>query len=143
MSCFAGLDFTRATSLGNSTGCTLSCSGNSTQICGGPLANSLYRMTSVPVLSAIGTIPKTSQGCWAEGAPRRLPQLLLDDPNNMTQDLCAYMANLEGFPLFGVQFSRECFGGKCMSPPVDSMGATSGAIMQTSTKNESSFCSPN
>ena len=106
--------------------CSMPCSGDATQVCGGPNANSLYRLT-------IGTpkIPVSYDyvGCYADtnSSDRRMWRRLGTGPGGGNLDIpmgpteCAQRANITGYPYFAIStpiaglgetFGYTCWGGE-------------------------------
>ncbi|KAJ3067414.1 hypothetical protein HDU98_009369, partial [Podochytrium sp. JEL0797] len=81
----------------NSDMCKMSCYGDETQICGGPLALSMYE-----------TISYTDLGCFEESTPRMLENRI-EVSEDMTVDKCARLSAAAGFHLFGLEYGVECW----------------------------------
>ncbi|EFJ47699.1 hypothetical protein VOLCADRAFT_91721 [Volvox carteri f. nagariensis] len=109
--CYGGSDMARAVSLGPSNGCTLSCLGDPSEICGGGWAIDIYET------SPSGMASKYSSGyigCFADDADRVLPERLADNDPNMSVSYCRNLAKAAGLPYFGVEYGQECYGGSDM-----------------------------
>ncbi|KAJ3065000.1 hypothetical protein HDU98_011600 [Podochytrium sp. JEL0797] len=96
--CWVGNAFEYIPANLNSTACTMECTGNSTEICGGSLALSVYE-----------TFSYTDLGCFEESTPRLLENRL-EASEDMTVEKCARLSAAAGFHLFGLQYGVECWG---------------------------------
>lgn len=68
-----------------------------------------------PVVKDIVSGTWKSQGCWTEPQNRALPDKMYAD-DNMTLESCAKFCGDNGFPLFGAEYTRECWCGKALDP---------------------------
>jgi hypothetical protein len=96
-----------------SSACTMSCSGNSSQICGGPSALSLYSYTGY--IAPLQTTPQIGsylyQGCWTDnvqGSGRSLKAYSFTNTTGMTEELCVGTCQAKGYAWAGVEYSQEC-----------------------------------
>jgi hypothetical protein len=97
-SCFCGNSYGR---YGTSKNCTVPCSGNSTETCGGGWANSVF---------ATGASGHVAFGCFADRADRDLPYLA-GTSNTMTNESCVASCVKTGYKYAGVQAGIYCFCG--------------------------------
>lgn len=97
-SCFCGNDYGR---YGTSNNCTMTCGGDSEQLCGGEWANTVFEL-------------RASLGCFADTTDRDLDGLWFSDAN-MTPNVCISRCESEGFAYAGVQFATNCFCGNTYS----------------------------
>ncbi|EFJ50832.1 hypothetical protein VOLCADRAFT_88158 [Volvox carteri f. nagariensis] len=72
--CYGGNDLVLATSLGTSAACTMNCTGDNSQICGGPWSNSLYSLIASQELGH-RTRPFGRCSSWPLKKP---PEMLVD-----------------------------------------------------------------
>ena len=116
----AGLQYTRecycGTTLSSSAataqpGCTMPCSGNATQICGGSSRLSVYNYTLYappqhkPVITGYGFV-----GCYTDANPRTLDKYSFSSAN-MTQEMCVGGCAAKGYTVAGAEYASQCFCG--------------------------------
>src|SRR5256714_5767278 len=101
--CFCGSSLASNTS---STSCSMACAGNSSQICGGPYALSLYSYTGyiapLQTTTIIGNY--TYQGCWTDnvqGSGRSLKGYSFTNTTGMTEELCVGICQTKGYAWAG------------------------------------------
>lgn len=68
--------------------------------------------------------PDEFRGCYAEGAPRTLPDLLANSSAAMTPTVCRDLALAGGYRLYATQNGALCYGGYV--PPADARKAPGG-----------------
>ncbi|KAG8845972.1 hypothetical protein FRB96_002198 [Tulasnella sp. 330] len=114
--CFCGNSMTVSTP---STGCSLTCGGDSSQICGGGWALNVYKTsaTAPPTTSAW-----TSMGCYVDQSARTLAAATFTDAA-MTPALC--QTKCAGYAYSGVEYGTECYCANSMSNSATSSGCTS------------------
>ncbi|KAK5990459.1 WSC domain-containing protein [Cladobotryum mycophilum] len=109
------------------SGCTMTCNGNSTEFCGGGGRLNLYSngavstpsSTSGPAPTGIcptqpGTIGQFQwYGCYTEGTNTRALNSKTYADDGMTLETCASFC--AGYTYFGVEYSRECYCGNSLS----------------------------
>ena len=89
---------------GPSAGCTVKCSGDTTETCGGSYANSVYAAKAV-------TIPAPKYlGCFADGVPHDLADSAYNSGYGTTES-CIADCTYHGFLYAGTQLSTQCFCG--------------------------------
>lgn len=123
--CFCGSAY--APDSTSSSGCTMACSGNSTQICGGPNRLTAYRYTvdipststtsAAPTATALNvTIPTGWQyiGCVTEGTSGRALGGYSTSAGNLTNEMCMAACQTKGYTLAGTEYSGECFCGNAI-----------------------------
>ncbi|KAG8846898.1 hypothetical protein FRB96_001743 [Tulasnella sp. 330] len=119
--CYCGNSMTASVT---STACTLTCGGDSSQICGGSWAISIYRSSSSATTTTSSSptpTSATSLGCYADQAARTLSGASFTDPA-MTPSLC--QTKCAGFAYFGVEYSTECYCAASMSSTQTSTGCS-------------------
>ncbi|KAI5236520.1 hypothetical protein E4T42_09446 [Aureobasidium subglaciale] len=100
-------------------GCTLTCPGNSSQICGQANRLSIYS-NGAPVQRAAPSNPEVVgnyyfSGCHNESTSgHALSATSYSDGKNMTLENCAAFCN--GYKYFGVEYSAECYCGSSFGP---------------------------
>lgn len=129
--CYCGNDFVNGASLSYiSEQCTMKCSGDSSTICGGPDAISLWHNPSVsaPALPSgttaapitVETVPPqpvalssgwsvASTVCLAEGTSGRALAGASTASGSMTINMCLDFCQSKGFQYAGIEYSAECF----------------------------------
>ncbi|ETS75434.1 hypothetical protein PFICI_12378 [Pestalotiopsis fici W106-1] len=95
-------------------GCTMNCTGNNSQKCGGPARLSLYNNTNYRAPS-VATIPGwTYQGCHTEG-PNGARVLSYRNPQDVsTPQACTSACGAAGYRLAGVEYGSECWCGNTL-----------------------------
>lgn len=146
------------------TGCSMTCSGNSNEYCGGPSRLNLYTVGETPPSSAI-LLPTTSQatsvsssniafttsstsisadtkagsftyqGCYTEGRNARALSIAFTASGDMTVKKCA--AFCVGYSYMGVEYSTECF---CANSISDGAMLTSSGCSMTCGGNSNEYC---
>jgi len=91
--------------------CTMSCPGNTTEICGDASRLSVFAVGNVtiavaPVSPAVAG-QYTYQGCYTDNAARVL-QGLSSTTNDMTVEKCAAFCGSAGANAFGVEYTSRC-----------------------------------
>jgi hypothetical protein len=97
--CYCGYSYG---TYGTSTGCTVKCSGNPGETCGGAFANSVYR-----VQYDVQPLTVTYIGCYGDSSTQR--DLNVQQPGIGTIQECA--GYCFKYDYFGVQFGSQCFCG--------------------------------
>ncbi|KAM7223227.1 putative fungistatic metabolite [Rhypophila decipiens] len=137
--CFCGESLAPAATVAAGD-CTMACSGNATQPCGGPSRLSLF-YSSAPV----GPQPNpgvngfTYMGCYSEGTTGRTLTHPITTITNaeMTVGLCTAACHTAGYILAGVEYGGECFCGNTIAN--GGARATSGCNMLCN-GNQTEFC---
>ncbi|GLI60841.1 hypothetical protein VaNZ11_003049 [Volvox africanus] len=115
--CFGGSETSRLMGpMADSAECNLSCSGNSSEICGGSETLSVYttpRRAQSPPPPQI--TPGCYVGCFEDSANNRTLAKLADESDDMTIDSCRETARSLGYAYFGVEAGRQCFVGNEIS----------------------------
>ncbi|EXJ67401.1 uncharacterized protein A1O5_09414 [Cladophialophora psammophila CBS 110553] len=109
--CYCAYSLSPSTAL-NATGCSMPCTGNAQQRCGGPSRLSIYNNTSLSPPSAKASISGyTYQGCFTDpsAAQRTLQGYSTSNGTSMTQEFCISACQARGYKYAGVEFSRECY----------------------------------
>jgi hypothetical protein len=93
--------------------CSMQCSGNSFENCGGPSTLSIFvNNANFPAPGAGQSVMPTgwkNVGCIAEGTSGRALSAYTFASSNMTLANCAAECGKRGYPLAGAEYSRECF----------------------------------
>lgn len=137
--CYCGTALSNDATLG-SQNCNMPCSGDSTQICGGPSALSVYRhllgksSSSLPTLASSASASTSSSasapaspipslnpnytylGCATEGTGgRALPAGTPLFSASMTPQLCQQHCTSQSFALSGTEYASECYCANALS----------------------------
>ncbi|KAK6086342.1 copper radical oxidase [Seiridium cupressi] len=105
--CFCGNQISSGSN--PTTGCTMTCKGNSSEICGDGGKLSLY-INKDYVAPSVATISGWAyQGCHTEGSGERLLQEKSSTDDNMTPQKCADACS--GYRYAGIEYGRECWCG--------------------------------
>ncbi|KZF19119.1 WSC-domain-containing protein [Xylona heveae TC161] len=149
--CYCGNSF-NAGSVGGQTGCTMACTGNKNEICGGPNRLTVWNVsgsgsgssssssstkasaTSSPTSSPSGGA--VSLGCYSEATNQRaLSGASYVDTTGMTNEACESYCKGKGFTYAGTEYSQECYCGNSFN--AGSVGGQTGCTMAcTGNKNE-------
>ncbi|KAL8837213.1 MAG: hypothetical protein Q9176_005844 [Flavoplaca citrina] len=163
--CYCGNTIGAGSATSTDGGCTMACSGNAGQLCGGPFRLSFYKknqslsssstVTSTTSRSSqTGTSTATSasstatgpsavqtagtfahQGCYSEGTNVRALGDTLTASDTMTVEKCA--AFCQGYTYMGVEYSSECYCGNTIG--AGAAPASEGCTM-TCGGNKSQLC---
>ncbi|MCJ1434081.1 hypothetical protein MMC27_003447 [Xylographa pallens] len=112
--CYCGSDLPSSPSFSASSTCNLPCTGNSTQLCGGASALTLFNNTAItpppPAISA-GTVVGTSiyLGCASEATSGRALNATSYSNATVTNAQCASFCASKNYALFGTEYSSECY----------------------------------
>ncbi|KAL0631885.1 hypothetical protein Q9L58_009237 [Maublancomyces gigas] len=114
--CYCGTSLQSGSTLGQ-IGCTMACTGNSSQICGGPSRLGVYNYTQfVPpvIVPAVGTY--ISQGCYSEATTgRALSAYSFTNTTAMTVELCVGACKTRSYQYAGLEYSQECYCGNTLA----------------------------
>ncbi|KAI1078558.1 WSC domain-containing protein [Whalleya microplaca] len=110
--CFCG-DALPASSTPNpdAGACTMACSGNQTQACGGVSLLSVYRNASLAAPAAVASVGSTGfgyVGCFDEGGGRVLGAAMVGD-DALSVEKCVGVCAGQGFRFAGTEYGRECW----------------------------------
>ncbi|KAM5480390.1 putative (methyl)glyoxal oxidase [Microsporum canis] len=116
--CFCDNYVRNAAPLGKESECSMSCSGNAQQKCGGPDRLSVYSKGNLTVLPI--PVPQTEglpggwkyQGCLQDNVNRKrtFPYQIVDKANNSATN-CLSRCSKFGFGAGGMTYGEECFCG--------------------------------
>jgi hypothetical protein len=91
------------------------CSGDSSQVCGGPNAINIYIDASNVPATVVLPSGWTTYGVVTEGQNGRLlPVQILNDQTN-TVEVCANACAAAGYTISGTEYSSECYCGNAFS----------------------------
>ena len=101
-----------------SSGCDMTCSGNSTEFCGGPNRLTLYESSSSSP-PAVPGIPAgwSNLGCFTDNGGARTLSTQQEVPGgytNMTIEGCLGVCTNQGYVYGGVEYSQECYCGNAI-----------------------------
>ncbi|TYJ52616.1 hypothetical protein B9479_006787 [Cryptococcus floricola] len=132
-----------------SSACTMSCSGDSDEICGGPSALTLIVNTTaiaslnddltagMITLPTDWSVPSTS--CIPEASSGRALTGSSYTSSDMTLATCASYCTSEGYGIAGVEYSTECYCGNMLSNGV-SLNDSSSSCTMTCGGDGTTFC---
>ncbi|KAF9448028.1 WSC-domain-containing protein [Macrolepiota fuliginosa MF-IS2] len=127
--CFCGNALLYNAEYGPSQNCYTACSGDSTQICGGPNALSTYQNGKVPfTVGPAQILPRYKNWvftqCWQDdiwptGGRRLLPKWPNTPipPEEMTVERCIDGCEASGYTSAGMEYGQECWCGNVTYPP--------------------------
>lgn len=123
--CYCGMTLSSGSAVGN-TGCTMKCSGNSTEYCGGPNRLSVYNNTAYVapyILPSIGSY--NLKGCYTDSGPTRaLSGYSFTNATAMTEEMCVGTCQAKGYSMAGIEYGRECYCDNALA--TSSTGAANG-----------------
>lgn len=95
--------------------CKMACSGDSSEVCGGPNAINIYIDASNVPATVVLPSGWTTYGVVTEGQNGRLlPVQILNDQTN-TVEVCANACAAAGYTISGTEYSSECYCGNAFS----------------------------
>ncbi|ODN97968.1 hypothetical protein I350_07605 [Cryptococcus amylolentus CBS 6273] len=132
-----------------SSACTMSCSGDSDEICGGSSALTLFVNTTAiaslndDLTAGIVTLPTNwsvpSTSCIPEASSGRALTGSSYTSSDMTLATCASYCTSEGYGIAGVEYSTECYCGNMLSNGV-SLNDSSSSCTMTCGGDGTTFC---
>ncbi|KAG8775799.1 hypothetical protein FRC16_004729, partial [Serendipita sp. 398] len=123
----AGLEFGRECYCGNTEipagdrafidECNMPCLGDASQYCGAADRLLIYnKPTNIPEPTPNGQWTPASSGCWTDNVDQqRALQHLAGRFDDLTPGKCQVLCENAGFPLAGVEYSRECWCGNTIT----------------------------
>jgi len=130
--CYCGSGFSNGGAPTPAGDCSMVCSGNSSEFCGGPDRLNVYNYTGTnlptttnpggggggggggsSVLPVLANLPSgwSYNACWVDNANGRVLQTELPDNQALTVENCIASCSAQGFTLAGLEFSVQCFCG--------------------------------
>ncbi|KAK4237144.1 glyoxal oxidase [Achaetomium macrosporum] len=117
-----------------SSGCSMTCNGNSTEFCGGPSRLNMYNYQGQynPTATATTTAPGgpstsspppvitglpagwTYQGCWIDGKQGRILPHQIPDSQANSPAVCANACAAAGYSISGTEYAVQCFCGNAI-----------------------------
>ena len=95
----------------------MTCSGNSSQTCGGPSRLSVWNNTlykPAEIVPSVGNY--LSLGCYAEGTNgRALTGASFTDAANLTVESCVSYCSGKGYRFAGSEYAQECYCGSAIA----------------------------
>ncbi|KAL8727802.1 MAG: hypothetical protein Q9166_005794 [cf. Caloplaca sp. 2 TL-2023] len=161
--CYCGNTIGTGAVVATDNGCTMACSGNAGELCGGSFRLNFYQKSASATSSATITsgtsTSKTStgtsatsttsgpaavqtagtfafQGCYSEGTSGRALTGANTASDTMTVAKCA--AFCKGYLYMGVEYSSECFCGNTIA--AGAVSVTDGGCSMTCSGDKSEFC---
>ena len=121
-------------------GCNMACTGNSSELCGGPSRLSVYNLTTyVPptTVKQVGTF--LAQACFNEGTNGRLLSgAAYTNNTGMTVESCVEFCQASGATYAGLEYAQECYCGSSM--PSTAVTADASKCNMLCTGNSNEFC---
>ncbi|PVH75465.1 copper radical oxidase [Cadophora sp. DSE1049] len=116
--CYCGNKIDSTSLLSPATDCSMTCSGNSTQTCGGPARLSVFWNGNNPPPGP-STNPGTGGygffGCYTEGTTGRCLLNPVAVTGGMTVGLCVQACKTAGYSMAGIEYASECWCGNAIS----------------------------
>ena len=122
-----------------SSGCSMACSGDSTELCGGPNRLSFYSLAPTGPQAVLKAGGFAYQGCYSEATNTRALSAKQTAASTMTVEVCA--AFCSGYTYMGVEYSQECYCGNTIG--AGSGNAGSGCSMLCGGKSNEYCGGPN
>jgi hypothetical protein len=115
--------------------CSMTCKGDSSELCGGPDGLSVYH-SGPSVLQSYNSW--TYSGCYEDSiAARTLPrEITTISADSMTVEKCLDACYTAGFRYAGLEWSQECFCGQALPP----RQATDGRCEMVCKGNSMEYC---
>jgi hypothetical protein len=113
--CFCGNSLKNGATY-NNTGCNMACTGDPSQVCGGPNRITVYadsEFVAPIIIPAVGLY--ASQGCYTEGITERALSAYTFTSTSMTAGLCVTECESKQFAFAGVEYATECYCGNALS----------------------------
>lgn len=137
--CYCGNALQSYSAVGHD-GCNMACTGNKTELCGGPSRLSVYNLTTyVPptTVKQVGTY--LSQGCYQESSNGRLLSgKSYTNHTGMTVETCVEFCQASGSAYAGLEYAQECYCGSTLSSSAVTADASKCNMLCTGNSNE--FC---
>jgi hypothetical protein len=139
--CFCANGLAASAQMTSDAGCTMSCPGNQTQVCGNSYRLSLYS-NGIPVQLAIPGTPEVvgnynAYQCMTEATSgRALSGPSYTDTVGMTLETCATFCN--GYKYFGTEYGQECYCGNYFN--AGSVVASNNDCSKTCSGSETELC---
>jgi hypothetical protein len=114
--CFCGLSLGSYSTVGY-TGCTMACSGNSIQTCGGSSRLSVYNNTNYVYPQLVqGVGAYNLSGCFTDSQTARgLSSFRTASSTSMTVENCVASCQARGYRKAGVEYGSECYCGNTLA----------------------------
>ncbi|KAH6679413.1 WSC domain-containing protein [Halenospora varia] len=144
--CYCGNKIASAATVAPSTDCSMGCSANTTEVCGGPNRVSVFWNGQSPPpgpQTNPGALEFGFFGCYTEGNGGRAlthGMAVNGGGDAMTVALCVQACKNSGYSMAGVEYASECYCGNALeNNPVTALEGLSGCSM-TCKGNSSEFC---
>ncbi|KAN0133552.1 WSC domain containing protein [Lactarius tabidus] len=99
--------------------CNQACTGDSTEVCGGPGALQLYNFTGAYPLGA-SVVPAaggwSSRGCYSDSVSMRTLEHSVD-AGTVTVESCVSACQSQSFTIAGLEYAQECWCGNVINSP--------------------------
>jgi hypothetical protein len=116
--CHCGDSFSNPTSIAPETDCSMSCSGDDTEACGGPNRLNIFKSSNPHSIASNPTIPGyTYTGCHTDSVGARVLTGNYITSSAMTVEMCA--AFCQGYSYFGTEYGVECYCGNVFANPTN------------------------
>ncbi|KAJ4297155.1 hypothetical protein N0V88_004073 [Collariella sp. IMI 366227] len=128
--CYCGNTFSAGSVAAPVADCSMTCSGNPSQLCGAGNRLSVYAKNGTPEPSSVeptaaattSSVPAPTglpedwayQGCWTEGKTGRLLPHQVQDPAGNSPAVCAAACLALGYTISGTEYSVQCFCGNAL-----------------------------
>lgn len=119
--CFAG-NIIASSSTAGSKNCNMPCYGNSSQICGGPNAISMFQNLKYVDAGNKATVTAGGKswsysGCWTDSPSNRaLGAYAFTNSTGMSIEVCATACAQRGYSWMGTEYAAECYCGTSAGP---------------------------
>ncbi|KAA8569468.1 hypothetical protein EYC84_001099 [Monilinia fructicola] len=116
--CYCGNSLATGAKPAPASDCSMKCSGNSSEWCGGPNRLNLYWNGKIPPQTNPGAGLWNFLGCYTEGQGGRIliyQIVSTGGDSGMTVDVCTAACQSGGYSLAGVEYADECWCGNQLS----------------------------
>lgn len=134
--CFCGGSIGSSTTKTADSDCNMSCTGDSTEACGGPNRLSVYMNNNYVIPGGASIEGYRYSGCYNDTAASRSLSGSYTYSGSMTVEACATFCN--GATYFGVEYYQECYCGNTLA--VDSTKQPVTDCSFACAGNSSEFC---
>ncbi|KAF2668728.1 heme peroxidase [Microthyrium microscopicum] len=108
--CYCGASLAAASTQAPESDCSMSCSGNQTNLCGSGSRLSLYERPTTA-----GGYRYT--GCYSDTVSNRVLQGSYTGGNTMTHEVCEQFCSSSSFTYYGLEYAAECYCGNSFANP--------------------------
>lgn len=121
--CYCGLSFTNTPSTAPESDCSYTCSGNSSQVCGGASRMNLFKATTASTGPTNPAITGHKYlGCYTDTVGTRTLNAAYTWSSSMTNQMCSNFC--AGYSYFGTEYGTECYCSNQLDNPSTAVAAS-------------------